>query len=316
MVRDYLEFERPVAELELKIDELQALESNGDVTFTEEIYKLQQKVEVMKKSIFSKLSPQQVVQLARHPQRPHTIDYIDSIFTDFDELHGDRHFSMSSALVGGMARLNGQPVMVMGQEKGRSTKDKVKRNFGMLRPEGFRKALRLMKMAEKFNLPVITFIDTPGAYPGLGAEERNQSEAIARNLLEMSQLRVPIISVVIGEGCSGGALGIGVGDRIVMLQYSYYSVISPEGCASILWKSAEKAPEAAEALDLTAERLQSHSLIDEVIEEPLGGAHCDVDLMSRRIKASLVQNLKVCQAFSTDELLEKRYQYWIAKGRG
>ena len=315
MVRDYLEFERPIAELEQKIDELCQLESKGDLTFTEEVKKLQQKVQVMKKNIFSKLSPQQIVQLARHPQRPHTIDYIDSIFTDFDELHGDRHFSGSSALIAGVARMNGQPVMVMGQEKGRSTKDKVRRNFGMLRPEGFRKALRLMKLAEKFGLPVITFIDTPGAYPGLGAEERNQSEAIARNLLEMSQLRVPILSVVIGEGCSGGALGIGVGDRIIMLQYSYYSVISPEGCASILWKSAEKAADAAEALDLTADRLQSHQLIDEVIEEPLGGAHCDLELISERIKASLIKNLKASQALSIDDLLEKRYQYWMAKGR-
>ena len=315
MVRDYLEFERPIAELEQKIDELCQLESKGDLTFTEEVKKLQQKVQVMKKNIFSKLSPQQIVQLARHPQRPHTIDYIDTIFTDFDELHGDRHFSGSSALIAGVARMNGQPVMVMGQEKGRSTKDKVRRNFGMLRPEGFRKALRLMKLAEKFGLPVITFIDTPGAYPGLGAEERNQSEAIARNLLEMSQLRVPILSVVIGEGCSGGALGIGVGDRIIMLQYSYYSVISPEGCASILWKSAEKAADAAEALDLTADRLQSHQLIDEVIEEPLGGAHCDLELISERIKASLIKNLKASQALSIDDLLEKRYQYWMAKGR-
>ena len=314
-MRDYLDFERPIAELEQKIEELCQLESKGDMTFTDEVKKLQQKVEVMKKSIFSKLSPQQVVQLARHPQRPHTIDYIDSIFTDFDELHGDRHFSGSSALVAGMARLDGQSVMVIGQEKGRATKDKVSRNFGMLRPEGFRKALRLMKLAEKFNLPVITFIDTPGAYPGLGAEERNQSEAIARNLLEMSQLKVPILSVVIGEGCSGGALGIGVGDRIIMLQYSYYSVISPEGCASILWKSADRAADAAEALDLTADRLRSHGLVDEVIEEPLGGAHCDLGLISERIKASLIQNLKISQSLSADELLDKRYQYWMAKGR-
>jgi acetyl-CoA carboxylase carboxyl transferase subunit alpha len=316
MSREYLDFERPIAELEQKIDELCQLQSEGDVSITEEVKKLREKVKTMTVNIFSKLSPKQIVQMARHPDRPHSCDYIQSIFTDFDEMHGDRHFSCGSALIGGLARLEGQSVMVIGQEKGRNTKEKVERNFGMLKPEGFRKALRLMKLAEKFSLPIITLIDTPGAYPGVGAEERNQSEAIARNLLEMSQLKVPIICVVIGEGCSGGALGIGVGDRTIMLQYSYYSVISPEGCASILWKSAERSADAAEALELTADRLKEHQLIDEIIEEPLGGAHRDFELMSERIKQSLLVNLAQSRQYSLDELLQKRYDYWMAKGRG
>jgi acetyl-CoA carboxylase carboxyl transferase subunit alpha len=316
MSREYLDFERPLAELQQKIEELCQLQSEGDISITEEVKKLREKLDAMTRSVFSKLTPQQIVQMARHPNRPHSKDYINAIFTDFDEMHGDRHFARASALIGGMARLDGQSVMVLGQQKGRSTKEKVDRNFGMLKPEGFRKALRLMKLAEKFSLPVITFIDTPGAYPGIGAEERNQSEAIARNLLEMSQLKVPILCVVIGEGCSGGALGIGVGDRIIMLQYSYYSVISPEGCASILWKSAERAADAADALGLTAQSLQKNKLIDEVLEEPLGGAHCDLELMSERIKQSLLTNLETCKQLSLDEMLQNRYDYWMAKGRG
>jgi acetyl-CoA carboxylase carboxyl transferase subunit alpha len=316
MSREYLDFERPIAELEQKIEELCHLQSPGDVTITEEVKRLQDKVTVMTQSIFSKLTAQQVVQIARHPNRPHSVDYINHIFTDFDELHGDRHFARASALMGGTARLNGLPVMVLGQEKGRNTKNKVERNFGMLKPEGFRKALRLMKLAEKFSMPIITFIDTPGAYPGVGAEERNQSEAIARNLLEMSQLKVPILCVVIGEGCSGGALGIGVGDRIIMLQYSYYSVISPEGCASILWKSADKAADAAKALRLTADCLKQQGLIDEVLDEPVGGAHRDPEFIMSNLRQSLTDNLQRLLAMSTEDLLQKRYDYWMSKGRG
>ena len=315
MSREYLEFERPIAELEQKVSELRRLQSEGDISITEEVLKLEEKTHELTRTIFSKLTPKQVVQMARHPNRPHSKDYIEAIFTDFDELHGDRHFAQGTALIGGIARLNGQSVMVLGQEKGRNTKEKVERNFGMLKPEGFRKALRLMKLAEKFGLPVITFIDTPGAYPGVGAEERNQSEAIARNLLEMSQLRVPILCVIIGEGCSGGALGVGVGDRTIMLQYSYYSVISPEGCASILWKSAERSGDAAEALGLTATRLKEQDLIDEIIEEPLGGAHRDIELTTERIKQSLLTNLAESRQFSIEELLQRRYDYWMAKGR-
>ena len=315
MSREYLDFERPIAELEQKVSELRRLQSEGDISITEEVLKLEEKTHELTRTIFSKLTPKQVVQMARHPNRPHSKDYIEAIFTDFDELHGDRHFAQGTALIGGIARLNGQSVMVLGQEKGRNTKEKVERNFGMLKPEGFRKALRLMKLAEKFGLPVITFIDTPGAYPGVGAEERNQSEAIARNLLEMSQLRVPILCVIIGEGCSGGALGVGVGDRTIMLQYSYYSVISPEGCASILWKSAERSGDAAEALGLTATRLKEQDLIDEIIEEPLGGAHRDIELTTERIKQSLLTNLAESRQFSIEELLQRRYDYWMAKGR-
>ena len=252
---DYLDFERPIAELQEKIEELRRVETGQDINIGEEVARLQEKSKALTKSIFSNLTAQQIVQLARHPLRPYTLDYLREIFTDFDELQGDRHFAKAGAMVGGLARFEGQPVMVIGHQKGRSTKEKIERNFGMASPEGFRKALRLMKMAEKFHLPLFTLLDTPGAYPGIGAEERNQSEAIARNLMEMSELRTPIICTVIGEGCSGGALGIGVGDRTLMLQYSYYSVISPEGCASILWKSAQKAAEASEAMGLTADRL-------------------------------------------------------------
>ncbi len=313
---DYLDFEQPIAELQEKIDELRRVGTSQDLNLTEEVARLEEKSAALTRQIFSSLSAQQIVQLARHPLRPYTNDYISRIFTDFDELQGDRHFSKASAIVGGLARLNGESVMVIGHQKGRATKQKVERNFGMANPEGFRKALRLMKLAERFNVPVITLIDTPGAYPGIGAEERNQSEAIARNLLEMSQLKTPIICAIIGEGCSGGALAIGVGDRTLMLQYSYYSVISPEGCATILWKSAEKAKDAAEALNLTAKRLKSLNLIDEIVDEPLGGAHRHMDEMAMRLKDSLIANLAVLKAKPIDTVVEERYQRWLSYGAG
>ena len=312
---DHLPFEEPIFELQAKIDELRRVGADQDLNLTDEIEKLEKKHQEMTSSVFSSLTPHQIVSLARHPLRPHSLDYIERIFTDFDELHGDRNTDKGKAVIGGLAKLDGQPVMVIGQEKGRATKEKLARNFGMSTPEGFRKALRLMKMAERFNLPVFTFIDTPGAYPGMTAEERNQSEAIARNLFEMTQLKTPIICTVIGEGCSGGALALGVGDKLLMLQYAYYSVISPEGCASILWKSAEKAPEAAEALNLTASRLLELSLVDEVLPEPLGSAHRDVDSMSATIKANLIKNLKELQKFSTEDLLELRYKKWTDIGK-
>ncbi|MCX7120656.1 MAG: acetyl-CoA carboxylase carboxyltransferase subunit alpha [Gammaproteobacteria bacterium] len=308
---DYLEFEQPIAELEEKIEELRRVSADQDINISGEIIKLEQKNNELTKSIFAKLSDQQIVQVARHPLRPYTLDYIEKIFTDFDELHGDRHSSAGNSIVGGLAKLNGEAVMVIGHQKGRTTKEKVARNFGMASPEAFRKALRLMKLAEKFAVPVITFIDTPGAYPGITAEEKNQSEAIARNLYEMAELRTPIIATILGEGCSGGALALGVADRTLMLQYSYYSVISPEGCASILWKSAEKAGEAAEALNLTAKRLLSLKLIHEVIEEPLGGAHRNADLMAESLKAALTANLKVLQALPLDDLVQQRQNFWM-----
>ncbi|PIZ04301.1 MAG: acetyl-CoA carboxylase carboxyl transferase subunit alpha [Gammaproteobacteria bacterium CG_4_10_14_0_8_um_filter_38_16] len=308
---DYLAFEQPIAELEEKINELRRVGVDQDLNISDEVSKLEQKSVELTKSIFAKLSDQQIVQIARHPKRPYTLDYIQKIFTEFDELHGDRHTANGASIVGGLAKLNDQPVMVMGHQKGRTTKEKVARNFGMASPEAFRKALRLMKLAEKFNVPVLTFIDTPGAYPGITAEEKNQSEAIARNLYEMAGLRTPIIATILGEGCSGGALALGVADRTLMLQYSYYSVISPEGCASILWKSAEKAGEAAEALNLTAKRLRSLKLIQEVIEEPLGGAHRDPDEMADRLKQRLLSNLKSLQKLSLDELIEQRQQFWL-----
>jgi acetyl-CoA carboxylase carboxyl transferase subunit alpha len=308
---DYLDFEQPIAELEEKIDELRRVGTGQNINITEEITKLEEKNTALTKSIFSNLTAKQIVQIARHPLRPYTLDYIEHVFTDFQELHGDRHYAKGTAMIGGMARLNGEPVMVIGQQKGRSTKEKVERNFGMATPEGFRKALRLMKLAERFKLPVFTIIDTPGAYPGIGAEERNQSEAIARNLFEMSQLRTPIICTIIGEGCSGGALAIGVGDKTLMLQYSYYSVISPEGCASILWKSAEKAGEAAEALGITSERLSELGLIDEVAPEPLGGAHRDPVAMAQTLKACFSSHLKALNALPLEDLLEQRYQKWL-----
>ena len=308
---DFLEFEQPIAELEEKIEELRRVGSQQDLNITDEIAKLEQKSADLTRAIFSKLTDQQIVQVARHPKRPYTLDYIEKIFTEFDELHGDRHSSSGDSIVGGMAKLHDQPVMIIGHQKGRTTKEKVARNFGMASPEAFRKALRLMKLAEKFNLPIFTFIDTPGAYPGITAEEKNQSEAIARNLYEMIELKTPIIATIIGEGCSGGALALGVADRTLMLQYSYYSVISPEGCASILWKSAASAGEAAEALNLTASRLHSLKLIQEVIEEPLGGAHRNADVMASRLKERLVANLQTLQSLSRDQLLKMRLDFWL-----
>jgi acetyl-CoA carboxylase carboxyl transferase subunit alpha len=312
---NFLEFEQPIAELEAKIDELHYIGGDADVNINDEIAKLKEKSSALTETIFSNLTPWQVSQLARHPQRPYTLDYIVRIFSDFEELHGDRHFADDNAIVGGVARLDDRPVMVIGQQKGRDTKEKLQRNFGMPRPEGYRKALRLMEMAERFELPVLTFIDTPGAYPGIGAEERGQSEAIARNLLVMSRLKVPIICTVIGEGGSGGALAIGVGDQTLMLQYSTYSVISPEGCASILWKSADKAPEAAESLGITSGRLYELGLVDQVIPEPLGGAHRDVDVMAANIKRSLLKTLDLLQKKSTDELVESRYKRLMSYGQ-
>ena len=313
---DCLDFEQPIAELQEKINELRRVGTSQDINLVEEVTKLEEKSAQLTLQIFSNLMAQQIVQLARHPLRPHTVDYIQCIFTDFDELHGDRHYSQASAIIGGLARLEGEPVMVIGHEKGRTTQEKIYRNFGMARPEGFRKALRLMKLAERFSVPIVTFIDTPGAYPGIGAEERNQSEAIARNLFEMVQLKTPIICVVIGEGCSGGALAIGVGDRTLMLEYSYYSVISPEGCASILWKSTAKAGNAAEALGLTAKRLYELGLIDEIIKEPLGGAHRDINMMVEKLKKHLRSNVMVLQSKSVNVLLEERYHRWLGYGKG
>jgi acetyl-CoA carboxylase carboxyl transferase subunit alpha len=287
---NFLDFEQPIAELEAKIDELKYLgEGNTELNTVEEIARLRAKSQSLTKSLFANLTPWQVAQLARHPQRPYTLDYIPLLFTDFDELHGDRMYADDCAIVGGPARLAGRPVMVIGQQKGRDTKERVRRNYGMPKPEGYRKALRLMKLAERFALPIVTLIDTPGAYPGVGSEERNQSEAIARNLFEMARLRVPVVSCVIGEGGSGGALAIGVCDRLLMLQYAVYSVISPEGCASILWKSADKRELAAEAMGITAVRLQREKLVDEVVEEPLGGAHRDPLLMAERLRAALTK---------------------------
>ncbi len=313
---NFLDFEQPIAELEAKIQELRLVGTDADINLSEEISRLEKKCNLLIKDTFGKLTPWQVTQLARHPQRPHTIDYISRIFTEFDELSGDRMLSSGVSIIAGTARLEGTPVMVIGHEKGRKTNEKIERNFGMPNPEDYRKALRLMKMAEKFNLPIITFIDTPGAYPGIGAEERNQSEAIARNLFVMSRLNTPIICTVIGEGGSGGALAIGVGDRVMMLQYSIYSVISPEGCASILWKSAEKASLAADAMNLTADKIIQLNLVDEIIPEPLGGAHRDVDAMAQSIKKELLQQLAALQAKPISTLVEDRYKRIMAYGLG
>ncbi len=310
----FLDFEQPIAELEAKIDELKFVGDDREVNIGEEIARLKVKSDNLTKSIFANLSAWQIAQLARHPQRPYTLDYIERCFDAFQELHGDRMYADDHALVAGLARLQGQPVMVMGHQKGRDTKARVLRNYGMTRPEGYRKALRLMRMAERFGLPVITFIDTPGAYPGVGAEERGQSEAIARNLFEMSRLRTPIISIVIGEGGSGGALAIGVGDRLLMLQYAIYSVISPEGCASILWKSADKAEAAAEAMGITADRLAKLGLIDEIVAEPLGGAHRDPQAMMEAVKNALLQALADLQALAPHDLLEQRRKRLAAYG--
>src|ERR1700761_5429087 len=291
MAMNFLEFEQPIAELEAKIEELKFLGNDASANISDEIKRLQTKSRALTTSIFANLSPWQITQLARHPQRPYTLDYISMIFTDWQEMHGDRMYGDDLAIVGGMARLEGIPVMLIGQQKGRDTKERVRRNYGMPKPEGSRKALRLMRMAERFRLPIITLIDTPGAYPGIGSEERGQSEGIARNLFAMSNLAAPILSVVIGEGGSGGALAIGVCDRLLMLQFSVYSVISPEGCASILWKSADKKEAAADALNLTADRLNKLGLVDEVIEEPLGGAHRDALETAQRLKAAIIRHL-------------------------
>ncbi|GGO78863.1 acetyl-coenzyme A carboxylase carboxyl transferase subunit alpha [Marinobacterium nitratireducens] len=311
---NYLEFEQPIAELEAKIEELRHVGDDSDINLSDELGKLQEKSRSLTASIFSNLSAWQVSQLARHPQRPYTLDYVAHIFEDFDEIHGDRHFADDAAIVGGIARLEGKPVVVIGHQKGRETKEKVRRNFGMPRPEGYRKALRIMEMGERFKMPVLTFIDTPGAYPGIDAEERGQSEAIAFNLAKMSQLKTPVISTVVGEGGSGGALAIGVCDELLMLQYSTYSVISPEGCASILWKSAERAADAAKAMGITSERLHELGLVDKVVSEPLGGAHRDPALMAANLKLELVSALDRLQALSTEELLERRYERLMAYG--
>ncbi|AHK78706.1 acetyl-CoA carboxylase subunit alpha [Ectothiorhodospira haloalkaliphila] len=312
---DFLEFEQPIAELEAKIEELRFVGDDAEVNIQDEIARLEAKCKSLTESIFSKLTAWQIAQLARHPRRPYTLDYVQHMLTDFEELHGDRAFADDPAIVGGIGRLGDRPVMVIGHQKGRDTKEKIFRNFGMPRPEGYRKALRLMQMAERFSLPVITFIDTPGAYPGVGAEERGQSEAIARNLMEMSELRTPIVCTVVGEGGSGGALAVGVGDKVQMLQYSTYSVISPEGCASILWKSAEKAAEAAEAMGIISTRLKELGLIDEVINEPLGGAHRNPDAMCQTLKANLQETLDELQCMDVDELVERRYQRIMKYGQ-
>ncbi len=311
---NFLDFEQPIAELEAKIDELRYV-SNDNINISDEIARLQLKSQELTRSIFSSLSAWQISQLARHPQRPYLLDYIPRIFTHFEELHGDRLFGDDSAMVGGLARLEGQPVMLIGQQKGRDLKEKLQRNFGMPRPEGYRKALRLMKMAESFKLPILTFIDTPGAYPGVDAEERGQSEAIARNLYVMSTLRTPIICTVIGEGGSGGALAIGIGDKIGMLEYSTYSVISPEGCASILWKSADRAADAAEAMNLTSQRLKELELIEVIISEPLGGAHRDIETMANNLSTVLQENLALLTKIPLNELLEARYQRFMKFGQ-
>lgn len=312
--RQFLEFEQPIEELKQKIQALRMVASDNEVNLSDEIVRLEQKCAELTAQIFANLEPWQVAQMARHPQRPQTTDYIEHLFTDFQELHGDRHYSAAPAIIGGMARFFGEPVMIIGHQKGKKTKEKVYRNFGMARPEEYRKALRLMKLAEKFHIPVMTFIDTAGAYPGIGAEERNQSEAIARNLLEMSQLKTPIICVVTGEAGSGGALAIGVGDRVIMLQYAIYSVISPEGCASILWKDPAKASDAARAMGITADKILENQLVDLVIQEPLGGAHRDVAAMMLQLRSTLRQELQGLQSLSTSELLARRYQKFMAMG--
>ena len=313
MKLDFLDFEQPIAELEAKIDELRHMDG-GDMNLLQEIASLEEKRKHLTESTFKKLTDVQIAKVSRHPQRPYALDYIPEIFTDFKELHGDRAFADDEAIVAGLARLDGQAVMVIAQEKGRDTKEKIRRNFGMPRPEGYRKALRLMKMAERFGLPIVTFIDTPGAYPGINAEERGQSEAIARNLIEMAELKVPIVCTVIGEGGSGGALAIGVGDVTMIMQYGTYSVISPEGCASILWKNAANAADAAEALGITATRLKTLGLVDEIIPEPLGGAHRDHKLAAANIKKSLIAQLNNLKDISSETLVETRYQRYMGYG--
>ncbi|WP_037585482.1 acetyl-CoA carboxylase carboxyltransferase subunit alpha [Stenoxybacter acetivorans] len=315
MKQIFLDFEQPIAELVQKIEELRFVQDDSVVDISEEINRLQKKSDDLTRSIYSKLTPVQVSQVARHAQRPYTQDYIDAVFTDFEELHGDRAFADDEAIIGGLARFNGESVMVIGHQKGRDTKEKIRRNFGMPRPEGYRKALRLMKTAEKFHIPVMTFVDTPGAYPGIGAEERGQSEAIGRNLYELARLRVPVICTIIGEGGSGGALAIAVGDYVNMLQYSTYSVISPEGCASILWKTAAKAPEAAAALGITAKRLLELKLIDSIIEEPLGGAQRNYPEIMARIKNTLEQQFQKTQSMPLSDLLTRRFDRLMAYGQ-
>jgi len=311
---NYLDFEQPIAELQAKIEELRLVGNDSRISLSDEIAKLEEKSRKLTEQIFRDLTAWQVTQLSRHPQRPYTLDYLDSIFTDFDEMHGDRHFADDAALVGGVARLDDKPVMVIGHQKGRDVKEKVRRNFGMPRPEGYRKACRLMETAERFKMPVLTFIDTPGAYPGIDAEERGQSEAIAYNLAVMSRLKTPIIATVIGEGGSGGALAIGVCDELQMLQYSTYSVISPEGCASILWKSAEKASDAAQAMGITASRLKELGFVDTLIGEPLGGAHRNPRKIASQVKEALVGSLDRLQAMDTESLLERRYAKLMSYG--
>jgi len=308
MNMNFLDFEQPIAELEAKIDELRFVGDDSQLNISEEIDRLKSKSKTLTKSIFSDLNPWQVAQLARHPQRPYTLDYLEHMATDFQELHGDRMYADDAAIVGGVARVAGMPVMVIGHQKGRNTKDRVTRNYGMPKPEGYRKALRLMQLAERFGLPVVTLIDTPGAYPGVGAEERGQSEAIARNLFQMARLKTPIISIVIGEGGSGGALAVGVCDHLIMLQFSIYSVISPEGCASILWKNAEKAEAAATAMGITAHRLQELGLVDELLAEPLGGAHRDPGAMAQVLENAIVDNLRRLGEMPLTELLARRQQ--------
>ncbi|MBU4611908.1 acetyl-CoA carboxylase carboxyltransferase subunit alpha [Achromobacter sp. GG226] len=311
----FLEFEQPLAELEAKIEELRYVQADSALDISEEINRLQQKSQGLAKEIYAKLTPWQVALVSRHPQRPYTLDYVREIFTDFHELHGDRMFADDLAIVGGMARLNGMPCMVIGHQKGRDTKERALRNFGMPKPEGYRKALRLMKLAEKFDLPVFTFVDTPGAYPGVDAEARGQSEAIGRNLFEMAQLKVPIVTTIIGEGGSGGALAIAVGDMVLMLQYSTYAVISPEGCASILWRTHEKAPEAAAALNITAPQLKNLELIDRIVNEPVGGAHREPRVMARLLRRALADSLRQVQDLPADELLERRLARVSSYGR-
>ncbi|MCV6610699.1 MAG: acetyl-CoA carboxylase carboxyltransferase subunit alpha [Amphritea sp.] len=311
---NYLDFEQPIADLEAKIEELRLVGDDNELNIEEEIGKLESKSRSLTESLFSDLSEWQISQIARHPQRPYTLDYVKLIFDEFEELHGDRHFSDDHAIVGGIARLEGRPVMVIGHQKGREVKEKVRRNFGMPRPEGYRKALRLMEMAERFRMPILTFIDTPGAYPGIDAEERGQSEAIAFNLAVMSRLNTPIIATVVGEGGSGGALAIGVCDELLMLQYSTYSVISPEGCASILWKSADRAPDAAKAMGLTSDRLHSLGLVDQIVDEPLGGAHRDHGLMAANLKKHLMETLSKFDDIEQEQLLDRRYQRLMSYG--
>ena len=315
MRNTFLEFEQPLGELEGKIEQLRYVQADSAVDISDEINRLQQKSQTLAKDIYAKLTPWQTSMVARHPQRPYTLDYINDIFTDFVEMHGDRHFADDLSIVGGMARFNGNACMVLGHQKGRDTKERTARNFGMSRPEGYRKALRLMKTAEKFKLPVFTFVDTPGAYPGIDAEERSQSEAIGRNIFEMAQLEVPIITTIIGEGGSGGALAISVADQVLMLQYSVYSVISPEGCASILWKTSDRSEDAAEALGITAHRLKALGLIDKIVNEPVGGAHRDPKQMAAQLKRGLNDAWRQVTDMKVKELLERRYERLQSYGR-